>query len=176
MKPDIARLNTLRLTLRPLDEKDVQALYSIYQTEGVLSYFPNTIPPPIEKIQRFINSQQAHWEKYGYGNWGILPEGRAEIIGWAGLQYLPELNETEVGFLLDRPFWGMGYATEAARASVQFGFNRFHLDHIIALVHPENLASQRVIDKCGMEYQDTLALWGIQLRRYQINRPFGDER
>jgi RimJ/RimL family protein N-acetyltransferase len=50
------------------------------------------------------------------------------------------------------------------------------LDHIIALVHPENLASQRVIDKCGMEYQDTLALWGIQLRRYQINRPFGDER
>ena len=87
--------------------------------------FQTPTPPPLEKVQRFLAGQQAHWEKYGYGNWGILPEGEKEIVGWAGLQFLPELNETEVGFLLDRPFWGKGYATEAALASLNFGFEQF---------------------------------------------------
>ena len=100
----------------------------------------------------------------------ILTESKQEIIGWAGLQYLSELAETEVGFLLDRPFWGKGYATEAAQASLSFGFDQFHLDHIIALVHPDNVGSRRVIAKCGMSYMDTLSLWGIKLRRYRISR------
>ena len=163
-------IHTSRLILNQLQLEDAGALFRIYQTKGVLQYFPNPTPPTFEKVQRFIQSQQAHWDKYGYGNWGIVPEGEDEIIGWAGLQFLPELNETEVGFLLNKPFWGKGYATEAARASLMFGFNRYKLDHLIALVHPENLASMRVIDKCGMAYQETLALWGISLKRYRINR------
>jgi ribosomal-protein-alanine N-acetyltransferase len=171
MKVEIPSFITKSLILRPLQETDAEALHRIYQTEGVLQYFPNPIPPPIEKVQRFIQNQQAHWEKHGYGNWGVLTEGEAEIIGWAGLQYLVELNATEVGFLLDSPFWGRGYATETAIASLQFGFNRIKLHCIIALVHPENLSSQRVICKCGMDYLETLTLWGIWLKRYQIDRP-----
>ncbi len=89
-----------------------------------------------------------------------------------GLQYLPELDETEVGFLLDRPFWGKGYATEAALASLHFGFENIQLDHIIALVHPDNLASRRVIQKCGMKYVDTLPLWGIELMRHRVDKSF----
>jgi ribosomal-protein-alanine N-acetyltransferase len=170
MNTELPSLITKSLILRPLQETDAETLHCIYQTEGVLQYFPNPIAPPIEKVGRFIKNQLAHWEKHGYGNWGVVLEGEAEIIGWAGLQFLPELNETEVGFLLDRPFWGRGYATEAAKASLQFGFNPIQLDHIIALVHPENMASQRVITKCGMGYMDTLGLWGIQLKRYQVNR------
>jgi ribosomal-protein-alanine N-acetyltransferase len=171
MNTDFPSLKTTNLTFRPLQEKDAKALYRIYQTEGVLQYFPMPVPPAFEKVQRFIHNQQAHWGEFGYGNRGILPEGEAEIIGWAGLQYLPELNETEVGFLLDKPFWGKGYATEAAMASMQFGFNRIKMDHIIALVHPDNLASRRVIEKCGLTYQDTLLLWGIQLMRHRMERP-----
>jgi len=104
-----------------------------------------------------------------------VPDGEVEIIGWAGLQFLPELDETEVGFLLDRPFWGKGYATEAALASLEFGFEHFGLDHIIALVHPENLASRRVIEKCGMSYTETLSLWGIELMRYRTESSFLDK-
>lgn len=162
-------MQTLRLKLRPLQPGDTDALQGVYQSEGVLRYFPNPTPPTLEKIHRFIAGQQAHWERHGYGNWGILPIGETEIIGWAGLQFLPELDETEVGFLLDRRFWGKGLATEAARASLRFGFEQRKLDHMVALVHPENTASRRVIDKCGMRYQDTLFLWGIELMRYQIS-------
>jgi [ribosomal protein S5]-alanine N-acetyltransferase len=166
MSLTIPTLQTNTLILRPLEKTDAEVLHRIYQSEGVLRYFPVTTPPPLEKVQRFIAGQQAHWEKYGYGNWGILPEGGSEIIGWVGLQYLPELKETEVGFLLDRPFWGKGYATQSALASLNFGFQSIHLDHIIALVHAENLASRWVIEKCGMVYVQTLSLWGIELMRF----------
>lgn len=166
MAIQIPTLQVGSLILQPLEPTDAAVLHRIYQSEGVLRYFPNPIPPPLESVQRFITAQQAHWGKYGYGNWGILPKGEKEIIGWAGLQFLPELNETEVGFLLDRPFWGKGYATAAGRASLGYGFEHFNLDHMIALVHPENLASRRVIEKCGMTYQQTISLWGMVLMRY----------
>jgi RimJ/RimL family protein N-acetyltransferase len=163
-------LRTGRLYLRPLQAGDAEILHHIYQTEGVLQYFPNTIPPSLEKVQRFINGQQAQWQQHGYGNWGIVPDGTKEICGWAGLQYLPELDATEIGYLLDRPFWGKGYATEAALASLHFGFKHFSLDHIIALVHPENLASRRVIEKCGMYFQNRIIVWGTCLMRFRISR------
>jgi [ribosomal protein S5]-alanine N-acetyltransferase len=162
---------TAHLTLRPLQPQDSEALFRIYQNGDVLRFFPNPFPPPLEKVQKFISSQQTHWEKYGYGNWGIISKGETALIGWAGLQYLPELDETEIGFLLARPFWGKGYATEVARESLNFGFANFNLDHIIALVHPDNLASQRVIEKGGLVYLETISLWGIDLRRYRIEKP-----
>jgi ribosomal-protein-alanine N-acetyltransferase len=170
MNDPYSSIRTSHLILRSLQTADAEALHRIYQSEGVLRYFPNSLPPPLDKVQRFIATQRAHWEKYGYGNWGILAEGECEVIGWAGLQYLPELDETEVGFLLGPLFWGKGYATEAALASIRFGFEQFNLDHIIALVHPDNLASRRVIEKCGMTYVETLSLWDMQLMRHRIDR------
>jgi len=170
VKSQFPVLRTERLTLRPFVPEDALVLHRIYQTEGVLRFFPNPVPPPLEKVERFVLLQEAHWEKYSYGNWGILPGGLEQIIGWVGLQYLPELDETEVGFLLDKPFWGKGYATEAARASLEFGFENFGFDHIIALVHPENLPSRRVVEKCGLAFQECLLLWGIDLNRFRIEK------
>lgn len=159
-------ITTARLTLRPMQPADAITLHRIYQTDGVLRYFPNPNPPAIEKVERFILEQQTHWEAYGYGNWGIVPRDEEEIIGWAGLQFLPELGETEVGYLLGKPFWGKGYATEAARTSLQFGFDHFAFARLIALVHPDNNDSQHVLEKCGMKYIATIHLWGIDLMRY----------
>ncbi len=163
-------LHTSRLTLRPLMEEDAEVLHRIYQHAGVLKYFPNPVPPPLEKVQRFITNDQAHWDIYEYGNWGLVPQGASQIIGWAGLQFVSELHETEVGYLLDQPFWGQGFATEAALASIQFGFEQCQIDHIIGLVHPENPASQHVLQKCGMTYLETIQLWGIDLMKYHIQR------
>ena len=174
MSEELPSLQTGNLVLRPLQAADAPALHRIYQSDGVLRYFPNSNPPPLAKVERFIAGQQAHWAKFGYGNWGIMirdvDEPPGEVAGWAGLQYLPELEEAEVGFLLDRPFWGKGYGTQAAMASLRFGFEGCQLDHIIALVHPENRASQRVIEKCAMAYVDSLELWGMGLQRYRINK------
>ena len=164
----IPSLHTPLLTLIPLEPVHAEVLHNIYQTEGVLRYFPTTNPPPLERVERFIVSQHEHWGKHGHGNWGVVPNGETQIIGWAGLQYLPELNETEVGYLLDKPYWGKGFATAAAQASIRYGFEQCRLDHLIALVHPENSASNRVIEKCGMTYMETIHLWGIDLMRYRL--------
>lgn len=166
---DNRTLHTPQLILRPLETSDAPSLHRIYPMEGVLSYFPSTVPPPLEKVERWIAGQEKHWQEHGYGNWGIVPHGATEIIGWAGLQFLPELDETEVGFLLSPEHWGRGYATEAALAALRFGFERTRLNHIIALVHPENRASQRVIQKYGMDYLEIIPLWGIHLMRNNIS-------
>lgn len=167
---EIPTLHTPHLTLRPLFPADAVMLHRIYQHEGVLQYFPNPMPPPLEKVERFVASQQTHWEKYGYGNWGIVPEGETDLVGWAGLQFLPETNETEVGYLLDRPFWGKGYATEAARASLQFGFERFDFPEIIALVHPDNAGSLKVAAKCGLKVVERKVYWGLEMVRHRRER------
>jgi ribosomal-protein-alanine N-acetyltransferase len=167
--PTIPTVRTSRLTLRPLLSTDAEVLYDINQVEGVLQYFPNPKPPPLDSVKRFITRQEIHWSDYNYGNWGVLPQGEQQIIGWAGLQYLPETNEVEVGFLLNRSYWGHGFATESALASLEFGFQQLNIDQIIALVHPENKASINVIEKCGMSWVDQKMYFGINLLRYCIN-------
>ena len=169
MKTQPPTVQTPRLNLRLLESTDADVLHRINQIDGVLRYFPTTTAPPLEKVRRFIASQEEHWDRHRYGNWGIVPKGESQIIGWVGLQFLPELNETEVGYLLDAGFWRKGYATEAARASIQYGFEHCALEQIIALVHPENIASRRVIEKCGMTYEETIHLWGIDLMRHRLD-------
>ncbi|WP_316787572.1 GNAT family N-acetyltransferase [Thermoleptolyngbya oregonensis] len=66
---------------------------------------------------------------------------------------LDSTPEIEVGYVLDCPFWGRGLATEAARASLQFGFDTLGLERIVAIARPENHASQRVMQKLGMTYE-----------------------
>ena len=160
------------MILRPLEHADAEVLLRIYQTDGILRYFPPSIPSTLEKIQQFIVRQQQHWDSHGYGHWGLVPSGENQIIGWAGLQFLPELNETEVGYLLDKSYWGKGFATEAARASIEFGFENCRLDHVIALVAPENLASRRVVEKCNLTYTETIHLWDMDLMRHiRVHEP-----
>ncbi len=91
-------------------------------------------------------------------------------MGWDGLEYLPELRETEVAYLLSRTVWGRGFATEAARAAVRFGFESCGLAQIVGLVHPQNTGSVRVLEKCGMTFADRVTLWGMEMRRYRVER------
>jgi ribosomal-protein-alanine N-acetyltransferase len=91
-------------------------------------------------------------------------------IGWAGLEFLPEMNEAEVAYLLGKDYWGKGLATEAALAAVQYGFETAGLARIVGIVHVENVASQRVMDKLGMSLLDQANLWGMECYRYSISR------
>ncbi len=164
----IPTLHTPNLTLRPFVPQDAKALHEIEQGEDVLRYFPNPAPPPLEQVERFIASQKPHWEQHGCGNWAVVLTASGEFTGWAGLQYLPGTGEIEVGYLFDRSHWGQGYATQAARASLQFGFERLGMRQIIALVHPDNLASLRVAAKCGLAAVECKTYWGLELVRHTV--------
>ena len=167
----IPTLETTHLTLRPLRAEDASVLHQLYQDEGVLRYFPRTTPPPLENVLRFITNQAAHWEENGCGNLAIqLRGGNGEMMGWAGVELIPDTGETEVGYLLGRPYWGGGYATQAALAVLRDGFNRLPVEQVIGLTHPENIASQRVLEKCGLRYWDRKTYFGMEMCRYRVER------
>jgi RimJ/RimL family protein N-acetyltransferase len=91
-----------------------------------------------------------------------------ELMGWCGLQHLPETGETEIGYLLGKRFWGNGIASASADVSLRYGFTTVGLEKIIALVHPENHSSIEVIKKLAMKLCDRIHLWGMDLDRYCI--------
>ena len=150
----------------------------------VLRYFPNPDPPARDQIERLIQFQLKHWEQHGYGWWAVCaadsaadsaagstnPPQNPPLIGWAGLQYLPETDEIEVGYLLGRDYWGRGLATEAAQTSVQFGFEDLGIETIVGIVHPENIASQRVLEKAGLAYVERAHYFGMDVYRYLVTR------
>ena len=169
MSVTIPTMETERLVLRPFAESDAGPLHTILGVEGVLRYFPSSDPPSLGQVQRLVARQTEQWQEHGLGWWAVETRHTPGLIGWCGLQYLPETGQVEVAYLLGKEQWGQGLATEAARASLHFGFDALNLETIIALVHPENLASQRVIEKLEMSLVDQLQLWGIDLYRYSID-------
>ena len=167
----IPEIHTSRLRLRAFVPEDAQPLYSILQQDDILKYFPNSQPPELDRVERLIQRQIEHWETHFYGWWAVVPYGQENMIGWNGLQFLPETNEIEVGYLLSKAFWGSGLATEGAQAALEFGFATHELEEIIGLVHPENIASQRVLEKAGLTFTNLAEYFGMELMRYCILRP-----
>ena len=161
-------VETQRLQLRGLALEDTDDLYTLWNNPEVSKYFPNTSPPKIETVQNIIKYQFTMWERYGYGWWAVILRDSSELLGWCGLQYLPETDETEVGYLLGQVYWAKGYATEAAQASIKYGFETLRLKEIIGVVHPQNQPSIHVIEKLGMTFVDRTYYFGMQVFRYRI--------
>ena len=160
---------TGRLILRGLGERDVVPLHQIMNFPEVMRYFPNPDPPSRDRIERLIANQIEHWNNYGYGWWAIDTKTDKKMIGWSGLQFLPETGEVEIAYLIAKPYWGQGVATEAALLGLTFGFENSGLDRIVAIVHPENIASQRVAQKLGMNFVDRSWYFGMECLRYCLD-------
>jgi ribosomal-protein-alanine N-acetyltransferase len=166
----IPTLETRRLVLRPWNPNDAEAWFGILQEEGILRYFPDPRPPTRDKADRYIAHHLAHWEEHGYGHWAVVTPTDTRVVGWTGLEYLPELRQTEVSYLLSKTVWGHGFASEAAQAAIRFGFEAADLEAIIGLVHQDNIASISVLEKCGLRLIDRIGLWGMDMCRYGIHR------
>ena len=163
---EVPGLATERLILRPFTLADVEPLYLLLQDPEVLRYFPNPSTPPRDRVQRLVGNILAHWQEHGFGWWALEQQAEPRLMGWCGLTFLPETGETEVAYCLGKPYWGQGFATEAASASLRFGFESLTLPRIIGLVHPDNTASSHVLEKLGMSFVDRSRYFGMDLLRY----------
>ena len=166
----IPTIKTSRLILRALSEEDVDPFERVLAEKDVLRYFPNSTPPSRSTVEKMVVEQLMHWQKYGYGWWAVEPRTEGKFIGWCGLQYLRETNEIEVAYLLSRAYWGKGLATEAAQASLSYGFEVLELESIVGIVHREHKASQRVLEKAGMCLVEQAQYFGMDCFRYVIDR------
>jgi RimJ/RimL family protein N-acetyltransferase len=164
----IPSFRTERLVLRPFANEDVEALHRILNEEGILRYFPGPGNPSMDKVEKFVAHQRRQWDEVGYAWWAVELKETRRLLGWNGLQYLPETGETEIGFLLDSAYWGRGLTTEAGRVGLRFGFEQVKLGEIVALAHPENRASQRVIEKLGLRFVEEAEYFGMTVRRFSL--------
>ena len=163
-------IETSRLRLRMFTPEDLDALASILSDRDVVRYLGMGEPRSREKSQATIDAILSHWNKHGFGIWALDHKERGQLIGWCGLQFLDKTPEVEVAYLLDKPYWGAGLATECALASLQYGFDQLKLDRIVAIARPENVASYRVMDKVGMKYERDAHYYNIDVVYYAITR------
>ena len=165
---NIPILETAHTKLRPFHMADLDALFRIANQKDIFKYFPNPEPWTIEKTGKFIQNQLDHWERHGFGWWGVESLDHPELVGWNGLQYIPDTAEIEVGYLISREYQGRGWTTEGVLASLEYGFDRLGIPSIIAIVHPENIPSQRVATKCGLSLVDRNNYFGMDCFRFRI--------
>ncbi len=93
-----------------------------------------------------------------------------ETIGWSGLQPLEDTGDIEVGYGMIKEFWGKGIGFECASAWLKYGFETADLERIVAVASPENTASWRIMEKCGMKYQKTETHYGLECVFYAISK------
>ena len=164
----IPTLITQRLKLRPFTLDDAPIFHKILIEPGVLQYFPTVDPPPLERVQGTIERINQHWADHGYGVWALELLASGELIGRCGLFYLSDTEETEIDYIITKAQWGKGFATEAAQRALRFGWEQTDKRAIVGIVHPENLASQHVLQKIGLKVTRADVYFGMDCFRYEI--------
>ncbi len=150
-------LPTARLRLRPFTEADADALFALHSNAHVLRYWDS--PPWSEpaRAERFITACR---EMAVEGTGARLAVDRVSdgaFIGWCSLtRWNPDYRSAAMGYVLDEAAWGNGYATEAARAVLQWAFDALDLNRVQAETDTRNAASARVLEKLGFVREGTM--------------------
>lgn len=169
-------IETERLLLRTFTLEDAPLIYNLNLDPEVIRYTLDPIRDvdhAREVLEKVILPQYA---LYNHGRWAVhvkpeLNQIAIGFIGWCGLKTRPELNEIDLGYRFIQAAWGKGYATEAAYACIKYGFEKLNLTRIVGRALPGNLASMRVLEKCGMNYIGEEIVEGLLHKTYDIYNP-----
>jgi [ribosomal protein S5]-alanine N-acetyltransferase len=155
-------LDTERLLLRALTMADAADLFAYASDPAVARYTSWEPHHTLTRSRRFLESVRRAYQQGRVAPWGIVHRADGRLIGTCGfVSWQPEHRRAEIGYALARPYWGQGYATEAVRAVITFGFTRARLNRIQAICLPENVASARVLEKAGMSLEGTLRHFAV---------------
>jgi len=174
----VSELTTGRLKLRQWRDADLAPFATLNADPEVMRYFPSTLAQ--EQSDEFAGYVYETIERQGWGLWAVEVTDGPPFIGFVGLNRVSfEEHFTpavEVGWRLDRPFWGNGYATEAAAAAVTFGLEQLHLEEIVSFTSTLNEPSIRVMRRLGMwhdaagDFDHPRVAEGSPLRRHVLYR------
>lgn len=146
-------LTTPRLRLRCIEPADWPAFAAMNADPQVMEWLPK--PLTREESDATAVRMATAFAQFGYGKWALQIGSHPEFIGYAGLAPTdfdaPFTPAVEIGWRLARPYWGQGYATEAARAAVDFAFHQLKLEKIVSFTVPGNQRSLRVMERLGLK-------------------------
>jgi RimJ/RimL family protein N-acetyltransferase len=151
---------TDRLILREIEPTDEARMFELDSDADVHRYLGNSPVEDIEEIKEVIKFIRKQYIDNGVGRWAVIEKSTNEFIGWAGLKLFKHTinNHTdfyELGYRFIKKYWGNGYATEAAKASLKYGFDTLGLKEIYAMTDVNNINSKKVLEKTGFKYIET---------------------
>ena len=163
-------IETQRLILREFQKKDFCNLAPILADSKVMKFSPTgiiSVAQTQEKIQDFI----ACYQKFGFGKWAVTLKENNKLIGYCGIAVdrINDNDEKELGYRLDSKYWGQGLATEAASASIRYGFEKFKIPYILGIVESANIASVKVLEKVGMQYERKTIFHEVEMDVYRVD-------
>ncbi|MGZ5037690.1 MAG: GNAT family N-acetyltransferase [Usitatibacter sp.] len=164
-------LETPRLVMRQLRESDWDPLALMYADPDVMRFIGTGVTLNREETWRSIANMLGHWQLRGFGMWALEIRETGEIAGRAGFIEPPGWPGFELGWLLGKPYWGKGYATEAARAALRHGFDAMGRERIVSFIRPGNAPSIRVAERLGETLAGEIELLGAKSLVYEIRRP-----
>jgi len=167
---NVITLETDRLKLRGWRNEDFDEFAELCADAEVMRFIGGKAVDRLEAWRQFA-FHVGHWELRGYGHWVVEEKSTGRLVGRVGFLNPVGWPAFEIGWTLKREFWGKGYASEAARRALQYGFNELDKPHIISLIHPENKASIHVAERLGETLEGKTELFGHDVLIYGIDRP-----
>lgn len=164
-------IETRRLLLSEFTMDDAPLLLELNKDPDVTRFTGDPILDLTQATQLLEQVIIPQYRLYRHGRWAVYNKAKNDFIGWCGLKFVSERREIDLGYRFMKNAWGKGYATESAFASIQYGFSKLNLERIVGRAVPENLASIKVMEKCGMSYIRTEKIEGHTARTYHIFRP-----
>ena len=166
-------LETARLTLRELLPTDLDFMAEMLEDAEVMRYYPKRLTRDLSSD--WIERQIARYMNDGYGLWLAEERNTGKPIGQVGLvrQQVNGADETEVGYMIHKPYWRHGFATEGALACRDYAFNTLNKPRVISLVREDNVASRGVAENLGMEVVGRAPHGGAESLVYAVANPTG---
>jgi len=157
-KPHNAFLTSDRLYLREFVPSDWENIYQLDSDPEVMKYLSQFAMDDKSDYPKIIERCIAYYhENPGFGVWAVIEKESDKFIGWFMLKKYKYSDDQELGYRLMKKYWNRGYATEMSLKLIEYSFLKKNLSKIVAITHPENIASQKVLKKIGMKYIKTIA-------------------
>ncbi|WP_326736275.1 GNAT family N-acetyltransferase [Streptomyces sp. NBC_01022] len=163
-------IETERLHLRPLEPSDVDEFVELHADPRVNRFVGSFSRR--QALERLAEVER-QWAERGHGLCAVELRSSGELIGRSGLQYWQQFDEIELGWTLKAEQWGHGYATEAAQACLNWGFDTLDAEYFTALMRPGNTASVKVAERLGFSPRRQDELNGSPVTVYALNRRAG---
>lgn len=161
---------TPRLYLREFILDDAQALYDLNADPEVLKYTGDTAFESIAAAKQFIKNYD-HYKEHGYGRWAVIRKADEAFLGWCGLKYSADTSEHDLGFRFFKRYWNQGYASEAGMACIQLAWSEFNIQTLVGRAMCDNLASIKVLEKLGLQFEKNFIKSNAAWVQYQMNKP-----
>lgn len=163
-------LETARLRLRLFAPGDSFVFSAITRDPEVMRFIGEGRPISAEETAANLDSIINAFRRRGFGRWAVVHKESGRLIGYCGFSAGNPVAGVELAYMLARPFWGQGLATEAARACLRYAFEELKLPSVSALTRPGNLRSRRVMEHLGMKFLSEEVYLSYDCVHYAIDR------